>query len=78
MKEEVLRVLREECPDIDFNSSNALVDDGILDSLAITGIIAALTTEFGVAIPYEEITEENFNSLDAIANLLEKLKDAAC
>ena len=74
MKEEVLKVLREEYPEIDFISSKTLVDDGILDSLTITGIIAILATEFGITIPYEEITEENFNSVDAIAALIKKLK----
>lgn len=74
MEEEVLRVLREECPEIDFLSSDTLVEDGILDSLAITAIIGALTLEFGIVIPYEEITEDNFNSVRAMAALVERLK----
>ena len=73
MKEEVLKVLQQECPEIDFLSSDALVDDGILDSLALTSIIAALTMEFGITIPYEEIVEENFNSVDALAVMVERL-----
>lgn len=74
MEEEVLRVLREECPEIDFLSSDTLVEDGILDSLAITAIIGALTLEFGIVIPYEEITEDNFNSVRAMAALVERLR----
>ena len=57
MEEKILELLTEEYPDVDFTSSNALVDDGILDSLTITGIIATLTMEFGITIPYEEIIE---------------------
>ena len=56
-------------------SSNTLVDDGILDSLTLTTIIAALTMEFGIVIPYEEIIEENFNSLDAMAAMVEGLME---
>ena len=74
MREKVLAVLSEEFPEIDFTASEALVDDGILDSLTITGIIATLTMEFGIAIPYEEIIEENFNSIDGLAKLVEKLQ----
>lgn len=74
MEEEVLKVLREECPEIDFLSSDTLVEDGILDSLAITAIIGALTLEFGIVIPYEEITEDNFNSVRAMAALVERLR----
>ncbi|MBQ6521145.1 MAG: acyl carrier protein, partial [Anaerolineaceae bacterium] len=70
----VLAVLQEEFPEIDFTASEALVDDGILDSLTITGIIAALTMEFGITIPYEEIIEDNFNSVAGLAKMVERLQ----
>ncbi len=74
MREKVLELLSEEYPDIDFESSDALVDDGILDSMTITGIIAALSMEFNITIPYEEIIEENFNSVDGLADMVERLQ----
>ena len=74
MEERVFEVLSEEFPEIDFRASNALIDDGLLDSLTITGIIATLTMEFGITIPYEEITEENFNSIASISKMVERLK----
>ncbi len=46
MEEKVLEVLAQEYPQIDFSASQALVDDGILDSLTITGMIAALSLSF--------------------------------
>lgn len=73
MKEKVLAVLERECPNIDFLSSDKLVDDGTLDSLALTSIIAALTMEFDITIPYEEIVEENFNSVDGMAAMVKRL-----
>ncbi|WP_242829869.1 phosphopantetheine-binding protein [Butyrivibrio fibrisolvens] len=45
-----------------------------MDSLTITGIIALLTMEFGIVIPYEEIVEENFNSVGAMARMVERLQ----
>ena len=74
MKEKVLQLLQQECPEIDFLSSETLVDDDILDSLSLTSIIAALTMEFGIAIPYEEIVEDNFNSVDAITAMVVRLQ----
>lgn len=74
MEEKVLELLSNEYPEIDFAASDALVDDGILDSLTITGIIALLTMEFGIVIPYEEIVEENFNSVEAMARMVERLQ----
>ena len=74
MEEKILALLSEEYPEIDFESSDALVDDGMLDSLTITGIIANLTMEFGIQIPYEEIIEENFNSIHGLAAMVERLQ----
>lgn len=74
MEEKILELLTEEYPDVDFQASDALVDDGILDSLTITGIIATLTMEFGITIPYEEIIEENFNSIAGLAAMVTKLQ----
>ena len=74
MEEQILELLSDEYPEIDFAASDALVDDGILDSLTITGIIALLSMEFGITIPYEEIIEENFNSVAGLAKMVERLK----
>ena len=74
MYEKVLALLQGDFPDVDFLSSEALVDEGVLDSLLITEIIAALTMEFGVMIPYEEIIEENFNSVKGLAAMVERLQ----
>lgn len=76
MRGKVLEVLTEEFPGVDFESSDELVVDGIMDSLTITGVIAALSMEFGIVIPYEEIIEDNFNSLEALANMVERLREA--
>lgn len=73
MEEKILSLLQAEYPEIDFNASDELVDDGILDSLTLTGIIAVLTIEFGITIPYEEIVEENFNSIAGMAKMVERL-----
>lgn len=72
MREKLLALLGEEYPDIDFEESDELVDDGILDSLTVVGVISAISDEFNVEIPYEEIIPENFNSIDAMAELIEK------
>lgn len=75
MEEKVFELLSGEFPEVDFKSSDTLVDDGILDSLTITGIIASLTMEFGIVIPYEEIIEENFNSIAGLAAMVERLSE---
>ena len=68
MYNKVLALLQEEYPE------DELVDEGILDSLTLTGIIAALSMEFDIEIPYDEIIEENFNSVEAMAEMVERLQ----
>ncbi len=73
MEEKILALLQEEYPEVDFTSSDKLVDDGILDSVTLTGIIATLSMEFGITVPYEEIVEDNFNSIAGMAQMVERL-----
>lgn len=77
MEEKVIKLLSEKLPEIDFTASDTLIDDGILDSLTITTVIAELSVSFGVLIPFEEISEDNFNSVSAIAALVEKYQKKA-
>lgn len=73
MKEKLLNIFKEEFSDIDFELSTALIDEGILDSIVLVELISIISMEFGVSIPYEEIIPENFNSVDAMAQMLERL-----
>ncbi len=72
MREKLKELLKTNYPEIDFEASTELVDDGILDSLTLVGIISTISMEFGVMLPYEDIVPENFNSLDSMAELIEK------
>lgn len=72
MKEKLLKILEVNCPDVDFTSSERLVSDGILDSVTTIEVISTISMEFGIEIPFEEYTEDNFNSVDAIVSLMER------
>ena len=74
MREELLQLLSSENPEIDFAASDELVDDGILDSLTIVSLIGTLSMEYGIDIPYEEIVPENFNYIDAMAAMIQRLQ----
>ncbi|MCC8102502.1 MAG: acyl carrier protein [Lachnospiraceae bacterium] len=76
MEQQVLELLKEEYPEIEFETTKRLWDDGILDSVTLIGIVGALNMEFGISIPYVEIIEANFNSVAGMARLVEKLQAA--
>lgn len=74
--EQLLNILNELHPDVDFEGREDLIDEGILDSLDIVTLITEINDAFDVSIPAEEIIPENFNSAAAIWALIEKLDEA--
>ena len=73
--EELLNILNEIHPDVDYDTCTTLIDDKILDSFDIISIITEINTEFDVAIPADQIVPENFNSAQALWALVEGLLD---
>lgn len=71
--EKLIEIMQELHPDIDFETYDGLVDDGILDSLDIVTLITDINDAFDVSIPAEEILPENFNSAEALWALIERL-----
>ena len=60
---------------MDFETCNTLVDDKIIDSFDIVTIISEVNEEYDVVIPAEEIIPENFNSAEALYELICRLED---
>ena len=75
MKEKMIALLEDIRPDVDFASEHDLMENGILDSMDIIQIVSAIEETFGVEVGEDDIESENFNSVDAIIALVEKLKD---
>lgn len=72
--EELLELLQEIRDDVDFENTKDLIDGKILSSFDIIQIISVIDDEYDVAIPATEIIPANFNSLEALYNLIQKLK----
>lgn len=72
--EKLLEILKEIRPDVDFENETELIDEGILDSFDVVSIISEIDDTFGVQIRINELEPENFNSAEAIWNLIQKLK----
>ncbi len=73
--EQLLEILSELHPDVDFETEEHLIDNGILDSFDIVTIVAEINGEFDVSIPAEELLPENFNSAKALYALVERLME---
>lgn len=75
MKETVLQILTEIRGDIDFPNETKLIDDNILASLDIVAIVGEFNDEFDVEISVEDLIPENFNSVDAMVELITKAQE---
>lgn len=75
MKDELLEILTEIRPDVDFENETALIDDGILDSMDIVSLVGELDDVFDVTVGVENLLPENFNSVDSMIALIERLQD---
>ncbi|MCM1111938.1 MAG: phosphopantetheine-binding protein [Muribaculum sp.] len=74
MREQVLEVLQSVRSDVDFEKEKLLIDEGVLDSFDIIGIVSELNERFDIDITVDELEPENFNTLEAIVALVESLQ----
>lgn len=72
IEDRVLKVLEQAAPGIDFTVSETLVDDGILDSITIVSVIAGISMEFNIMIPFDDLESSNFNSVGRITDLVKR------
>ena len=75
--EELMEILSNLHPDVDFETEERLVDDKILDSFDIVSLIAEINETFDIAITAKDILPENFNSAKALYALIQKLEEEA-
>lgn len=73
MKEKVMEILMDLRPDVDFENERKLIADGILESFDIMSLVAELEDEFDIKIKPKDLVAENFNSADAMVEMLQKL-----
>ena len=71
MREEIMEILTELRPDVEFENEKKLIDDGILDSFDIVSLVGELNDAFDVCINGEVLLPEIFNGGDARVDVIE-------
>ena len=72
--DQLLELLQDIHPDVDYAGQTQLVTDGILKSFDLMMLIGDISDEFGVDIPVEKVVPENFESAERIWALIESLR----
>lgn len=73
--ETLLKILNGLHPDVDFEAIDDLYDEGVLDSLDMVRLVTEIGMEFDVQVPAEELVPENFQNVNTIMALIERLDE---
>lgn len=75
IKNKILQILEDMQPDIDFEKEKNLVTNCILDSFDLISLVSELNDEFDIEITAKDFIEENFNELDTLVDMVERLQE---
>lgn len=73
--DEIYDILDDLGLTVDYKTCTTLVDGAYLESLDIVTLISELSDAFDITIPAREITPENFNSAEAMYDMVVRLQD---
>lgn len=62
--------------DVSLSSEDDLLGSGLVDSLGMIQLLAFIEEKFEIKVPPQDMTIENFMSVEAISNYLVRLKAA--
>lgn len=71
----LIEILSELKPDVTFTKDTRLVDDKIFDSLGMISLVAELSDEYDIEISPMDIVPENFETVEALYEMIERLAD---
>ncbi|MGZ4664036.1 MAG: acyl carrier protein [Frankiaceae bacterium] len=64
-----------DCDDVADDAS--LIDEGVLDSIAVLEVVMFVEERLGVAVSDEEVLPEHFGSIDALTAFVERRRTEA-
>lgn len=73
--EQLMKILKELRPDVDFEHQTKLIDDNILDSFDLVALVGEINDAFDVEVEFEDMEPENFNSAENIYAMIVKLQN---
>ena len=73
--DELMQILEELRPDVDFENETQLITNGVLDSFDIVALVGELNDAFDIEIKPNNLVPENFNSAKAMMAMIETLQD---
>ena len=73
--EKLLAILNEIDDSIDYVNEKKLIDGQLLDSFGVITLVSELEDSFSIEIEAGEMVPENFNSVEAIYRMVQRLQE---
>ncbi len=73
--EQLMKILKELRPDVDFEQEDKLIDNGVLDSFDLVALVGEINEAFDVEVEFEDMEPENFNSAEHMYAMIVKLQN---
>lgn len=73
--DELLEIMNEINPDVDYETEDNLIDGKVYDSLSIITLITTICDEFDIEIGPKWMRNENFNSAKAIWHMIQTIQE---
>lgn len=73
-KDQILAILKEVKPTKSLENVSDIIEGGYIDSFELMSLIACFSDRFGIEVSVEELVPENFNSVDAMVQMVNRLK----
>ena len=70
--DELLKLLQEIQPNVDFKNESDLLESGLLDSFSVVMIIDAICQHYNIELSADDIDPDNFQSVQTIWEMIEK------
>ena len=72
-REQILAILKEVKPTKNLENVTDIIEGGYIDSFELMGLISKLHETFSIELSVEEFTPENFNNVDSMTKMVERL-----
>ena len=73
--DELLEILNEVNPGVDFENDTDLIGHGVLDSITMVTLVMELNDAFDIEITPVDIVPENFKTVQTIYDMIQRLSD---
>jgi acyl carrier protein len=73
--DELLEILNEVKPGVDFENDTDLIGHGVLDSITMVTLVMELNDAFDIEITPVDIVPENFKTVQTIYDMVQRLSD---